>query len=152
MTLAQHPSESLERVLARIIAYCLEYESDLNFGRGLSTPDEPALWSKSMDDRILHWIDVGQPDPERLHKALKSAERASLYTYGKNADSWWHQHGSKFQKLQGLAVWQLDWKVLVDLAAAVERSIDLSFNRTGDELNLDLCGVIRDMKVISLKN
>ena len=65
-TVARHPSETEERMAARLIAYALLYHQQLAFGRGLSDVDEPALWEKSLDDRVLHWIEVGQPDAERM--------------------------------------------------------------------------------------
>ena len=65
-TVARHPSETEERLAVRILGYALWYGEQLGFGRGLSDVDEPALWEKSLDDRVLHWIEVGQPDAERL--------------------------------------------------------------------------------------
>ncbi len=65
-TIARHPSETEERMAVRLLAYALWYNENLSFGRGLSDVDEAALWEKSLDDRVLHWIEVGQPDAERL--------------------------------------------------------------------------------------
>ena len=65
-TIARHPSETEERMTVRLLAYALWYNEQLSFGRGLSDVDEPALWEKSLDDRVLHWIEVGQPDADRL--------------------------------------------------------------------------------------
>jgi len=33
----------------------------LEFGRGLSTDDEPDLWRKSLTGEIEQWIELGQP-------------------------------------------------------------------------------------------
>ena len=57
-TVAKHPSETEERLCVRLIAYALWYHEQLAFGRGLSDVDEPALWEKSLDDRVLHWIEA----------------------------------------------------------------------------------------------
>ncbi len=78
-TVARHPSETEERLCVRLIAYALWYHEQLAFGRGLSDVDEPALWEKSLDDRVLHWIEVGQPDAERITGA-----RAAL-----SVSAWW---------------------------------------------------------------
>ena len=43
LRVAQHPSESLARVVIRCLARCLLHEEGLEFGRGLSNVDEPAL-------------------------------------------------------------------------------------------------------------
>ena len=66
LTLARHPSETLERTLVRLLAFALCYEPDLEFGRGVSATDEPDLWSREGDGRVRRWIEVGQPDGKRL--------------------------------------------------------------------------------------
>lgn len=81
-TIARHPSETEERMAVRLLAYALWFNEQLAFGRGLSEVDEPALWEKSLDDRILHWIEVGQPDLERLTWCSRRTERTSLLAYG----------------------------------------------------------------------
>ena len=64
LTVAQHPSETLERMMVRLLAYCLNAEDGLEFTRGLSENDEPDLWQHSLDGRILKWIEVGEPAAE----------------------------------------------------------------------------------------
>ncbi|WP_263260700.1 YaeQ family protein [Pseudomonas sp. RIT-PI-S] len=81
-TIARHPSETEERMTVRLLAYALWYNENLSFGRGLSDVDEPALWEKSLDDRVLHWIEVGQPDLDRLTWCSRRTERTSLLAYG----------------------------------------------------------------------
>lgn len=81
-TVARHPSETEERLAARLLAYALWYDENLTFGRGLSDVDEPALWEKSLDGRVLHWIEVGQPDAERLTWCSRRAGKVSLLAYG----------------------------------------------------------------------
>ncbi len=78
---ACHPSETLAFMTARVLAFCLEHEEGLAFGGGISTTDEPALWVKHPDGRVAHWIDVGAPSADRLHRASKLAERVSVYTH-----------------------------------------------------------------------
>ena len=56
LTVAQHPSETAERMMARVLAYCLNASQDLEFARGLSASDEPDIWQRSLDGRILKWI------------------------------------------------------------------------------------------------
>ena len=44
LTLARHPSETDARMMVRLLAFTLFADEGLNFGRGLSTQDEPDLW------------------------------------------------------------------------------------------------------------
>src|ERR1700761_376378 len=80
LRLALHPSESAEHLWLRTLAYCLEYEDGLEFSRGVSAGDEPALWSHDPGGPLRKWIEVGAPDAARLHKAAKAAERVAVYT------------------------------------------------------------------------
>ena len=68
-TVARHPSETEIRLASRILAYALFYHPQLAFGRGLSDSDEAALWQIDLTGALEHWIDVGQPDAERIIKA-----------------------------------------------------------------------------------
>jgi len=51
LTLAQHPSESVERMMARVIAFCMNATEALTMTRGLSTVEEPDIWEKTLDGR-----------------------------------------------------------------------------------------------------
>ena len=78
--LAQHPSENTNRVAVRVLARALAHEEGLEFGRGLSNVEEPALWSKDARGHIKLWIDVGGPSTQRLHRASKQADRVCVFT------------------------------------------------------------------------
>ena len=43
LRVAQHASETVEYMLTRVFAYCLQYAEGLAFSRGVSDVDEPAL-------------------------------------------------------------------------------------------------------------
>ncbi len=81
LRVAQHPSEDVPFLLTRVLARVLEHEEGLDFGKGLSEADEPALWNRTGDGRVLLWIDVGAPAPDRLHRANKLAERVVVYCH-----------------------------------------------------------------------
>lgn len=80
--LAQHPSESLEFLLTRCLAYCLSVEPGLAFSAGgLSDPDTPCLSSDDPRGGKSLWIEIGNPSARRLHKAAKASKRVKVYTY-----------------------------------------------------------------------
>ena len=62
LTVAQHPSENDLRMMVRLLAFTLFADARLEFGRGLSTDDEPDLWQKDLTGAIELWISVGQLD------------------------------------------------------------------------------------------
>lgn len=128
LTLARHPSETDERMMVRLLAFALEADERLEFGGGLSTDDEPALWRRSLDGRIERWIDVGLPDPKRLKQALGRAESVRVLAYGETRiEPWWAKHAAAFRALgDGLEVLALDDAPCEALAALAERSMRLS--------------------------
>lgn len=69
---ARHPSETARFLLSRVIAYCLRYEEGIEFGRGVSSADEPAVWVRDLTGEVRVWIDVGRPSVDRLHRASKT--------------------------------------------------------------------------------
>lgn len=124
-TVARHPSETEERLAVRLIAYVLWYGEQLAFGRGLSDVDEPALWEKSLDDRVLHWIEVGQPDAERITWCSRRAERFSLVAYG-NLRVWQSKVLDSVRQLRNVNVVAVEPGALASLAENLPRSISWS--------------------------
>ena len=85
LTLAQHPSETDERLMVRLLAFALYADETLEFGRGLSSDDEPDLWRKSLTGEIELWIDLGQPDESRIRKACGRAREVVVINYSGRA-------------------------------------------------------------------
>jgi uncharacterized protein YaeQ len=129
LTLARHPSETLERMMARVVAFCLNAEEGLEFTRGLSETGEPDLWSHTLDGQNLLWIDVGEPSVERLRKAAGQAERVKVYSFNSKSDVWWQQHEKALNRLP-VAVYQFPFDAVHELARLVERTMQMSVTIT----------------------
>ncbi len=90
LTIAQHPSETDERMMVRLLAFALHADDALEFGRGLSTEDEPDLWQRDLTGAIERWIDVGLPDEREVRKACGRAREVRVMAYGGRAvELWW---------------------------------------------------------------
>lgn len=125
LTVAQHPSETLERMMVRVLAYCINADERLEFGKGLSTADEPDLWLRSLDDRIKLWIDVGEPAVDRIKKATRISEHVNIYSFNSKSSVWWSQEGDKLSALK-VAVFQVSWDSVQRLASMVTRTMDFT--------------------------
>ena len=126
LTLAQHPSETDERMMVRLLAYVLNEQEGLEFGRGLSNDEEPAIWLKSYSDEILLWIDVGLPDKERVRKSSHKAKQVIIYVYGtNNATVWWEQNAKAIAKFDNVKVIQLAPEATAAMAAMLRRTMQL---------------------------
>lgn len=126
LTLARHPSETDERMMVRLLAFLMFADPRLEFGRGLSTEDEPALWLKSYSGEIERWIEVGLPDERTLRKAAGRAAEVIVLVYGgKAADIWWGKEGRGLARLANLRVLALDVEQSCALAALAARNMQL---------------------------
>lgn len=137
LTLAKHPSETVERMAARLLAYCLNAGRGLEFTRGLSSTEEPDIWMHSDSGEIEHWIEVGQPEHLRLRKACGRAKQVSLYIFGKSSDTWWKLNSEEIIALPHLRAWQFHWADIVAIAAMLDRSMQLSVSIVGGILYID---------------
>ncbi len=125
LTLAQHPSETLERMMTRVLAFCMNAQEDLSLTKGLSSVEEPDIWARTLDDRISLWIDIGEPAFDRLKKASRLASNVKVYSFNSKSDHWWAKEQEKFKNLK-ISVFQFDSKSIIALAELVKRSMKLS--------------------------
>lgn len=125
LTLAQHPSENAERLMARIIAYCLHAKAELTFTKGLCAVDEPDIWHKTLDDQISLWIDVGEPSFDRIKKSCRLAKQVVVYSFNSKSDVWWTQSANKMRTTTA-DFYQFDDKDIANLAGLIERSMQWS--------------------------
>lgn len=139
-TVARHPSETGERMVARLLAYALFYEPELAFTKGVSAGDEPDLWSRGADGRIRLWIEVGLPDAERLVKASRHAERTVLIAAGKSLPSWEQQQLPKLLNVANLTVISFEQAFITGLTATLERAINWTVTMTEGSLYVTVAG------------
>lgn len=137
LTVAQHPSETDERMMIRLLAFALNASDTLEMTKGLSTDDEPELWQKSLTDEIELWIDLGLPDEDRLRKACNRSQQVILYTYGgRGVPVWWEKHQHKLERFDNLAVFDLPAEATASLAALAERSMSLQISIQDGEVTI----------------
>lgn len=126
LTLARHPSETDERMMVRLLAFALYADERLEFGKGLSTTDEPALWLKELHGDVRLWIEVGLPDERTLRKASGRAAEVIVFAYGGRAvDVWWAKEGAAITRLPNVRVLAIASEESEALAALAERSMTI---------------------------
>jgi uncharacterized protein YaeQ len=121
LRLAQHPSETLDFLLTRLLAYLLEWEDGLEFGPGLCVSEAPALSRVEPGGRTRLWIDVGNPSPERIHKASKASDRVLIYTYKDPTLLRRSVEGQRVHRAADIEVVALERAFLDALAARLQR-------------------------------
>ena len=137
LTLAQHPSETDQRLMVRLIAFALFASDRLEFGRGLSNEEEPDLWRRDYTGEIEQWIDLGQPDESRIRKACGRSRQVIVVNYaGRAADLWWDKNSAGLARLGNLTVIDIDEAAVDALAAMIERSMRFNAIIQDGELQL----------------
>lgn len=126
LTLAQHPSETEERLMVRLLAFALNAGERLAFGKGISTDDEPDLWSRDLTGVIDLWIEVGQPDEQRIRKACGRSGEVRVYCFsGRSAEIWWKKNAAALERCANLRVFEIPSECSQQLAALASRNMQL---------------------------
>lgn len=126
LRLARHPSESEEYLVARLLAYLLEFTEGIGFSRGVSSPDEPAIAVRDLTGAIGAWIDIGAPDAARLHRASKAAGRVAVYTHKDPTQFLKGLAGEKIHRAAALELYAIDRALIGALVARLERRVAFS--------------------------
>lgn len=138
LRVARHPSESEEYLLARILAYALEFAEGIEFSRGISDPDEPTIAVRDLTGGIRAWIEIGTPDAARLHKASKASPRVAVYIHKDPGQFLDRLSRERIHRVEALELWSVDRDLLAQLAARLERRMAFSLSVTDRELYLSI--------------
>ena len=135
MTMAQHPSETEQRLILRTIAFTLFAREGLQFTKGLSEDSQPDLWQKNLIDDVELWIDLGQPDEKRIRKACHKAKQVIILSYGDNAASmWWKNIERKAKAFANLSVYHINTDQYQSLSQLMQRHLVLNASIQDAEL------------------
>jgi uncharacterized protein YaeQ len=148
LCVARHPSETLEYMLMRVFAYCLEYGEGMTLTEGVSAGDEPAVLGRDLTGRITAWIEVGMPDPERLHRGNKLAGRAAVYTHRDVGRLLSQLSNTHIHRIADIPVYEFERTFVDEIAALLEKRSRLAITITERELYFEIAGRTLTMTII----
>ena len=140
LRVARHPSEDEPYLLTRVLAFALEHKEGLAFSKGLSEADEPALWVKRDDGRIVEWIEVGAPAADRLHRAAKLAERVVVWCHRRWDMLQQRCAKERVHRAEEIVLVKVPTDLLTALAEHLDRNNRWSISRHEGRLTV-VCGV-----------
>jgi uncharacterized protein YaeQ len=140
LKVAQHPSETDEYLLTRVLAYCLEFAEGITFSRGLADPDEPTIAVRDLTGALKGWIEIGSPDAARLHKASKASPRVAVYTHKDPRLLRQALGGERIHRVEALELYAVDRELLAELAARLDRRVKLSISMSEGQLYVTMNG------------
>jgi uncharacterized protein YaeQ len=140
LRLARHPSETLDYMATRLLAYCLEYTEGIVFTEGVSSTDEPAILVRDLTGRVTAWIEIGLPSWERLHRGHKLAGRAAVYTHRGITQVLTELNGHGIHRAADIPVVELDRGFVSELSESLDRRSTMSLSVTEGTLYVDVDG------------
>ena len=152
LRVARHQSETAEHLLTRVLAYCLEYTEGIALSNGLSEPDEPSIAVRDLTGVLKVWIDVGAPEPPRLHRASKAAPRVAVYTHKDAVQLAARLGAERIHRMDALELYAMDFEWLSSLAQRLQRRTAFTLTVSEQHLYLSLgeetlSGVIKRVPV-----
>jgi uncharacterized protein YaeQ len=138
LRLARHPSETLDYMATRLLAYCLEYTEGIALTDGVSSGDDPAIVVRDLTGRLTAWIEIGLPSAERLHRGHKLAGRAAVYTHRGITQVLGELNGHGIHRAGDIPVIELDRTFVTALAESLDRRSALSLSITEGQLYVDV--------------
>ena len=107
LVLALHPSETEERMMLRVLAFALNADNELMFGKGISS-EEPDLWRHDLTGQVEQWIEIGQPDEQMLRRAAGRAREVIVYQPAtRGAAVWWEKNAAALLRIRNLKLFQV---------------------------------------------
>lgn len=138
LRVAKHPSESEPYLIARVLAYALEYTEGITFSRGVSDSDEPAILVRDATGAIQSWIEIGTPDADRLHKASKAARRVAVYVHKDPSQFLSQLAGARIHRADDLELYAFDRAFIDTMVARLDRRMAFSLSISERDLYLSI--------------
>ncbi|HLA70231.1 MAG TPA: YaeQ family protein, partial [Steroidobacteraceae bacterium] len=99
-------------------------------------PDQPAISVCDLTGALQVWVDIGLPEPERLHRASKAAPRVAVYTHKDPAQWVVKLADAKIHRAEKLEVFAFDRTWLAQFVARLERRMEFSLARSEGDIYL----------------
>src|SRR3954466_14048066 len=127
---AQQPSETDDHLIARALAFALEYTEGIGFSGGISEADQPAIFVKDLTGSVKSWIDIGLPDAARLHKASKASPRVAVYTHKDPRTLLKALEGQRIHRSEQLELYAIDRDLIAAMVEKLDRRMRFDLSKT----------------------
>jgi uncharacterized protein YaeQ len=144
LKVARHPSETMERVWLRVLAYAWKWREGISFGPGLCEPDAPDLLAVAPDGRATLVVRVGRPEPARVERDVNQnagAEVAVLFDGSRRLTAFRDEARERgLERAAAADLAAVDGSILAELAAIDRRRIEVVVTLVADHLYLEVDG------------
>ncbi len=144
LKVARHPSETMERVWLRVLAYAWKWREGVSLGPGLCEPDVPDLLVVAPGGRASLVVRVGRPDPARVERdvtANSGAEVAVLFDGPRRLASFVAEaREAGFTRAGAADLAAVDAALLTELGRIEERRMKVVVTLVADHLYVEVNG------------
>lgn len=144
LVLSRHPSESLERVVLRVLAFCLlADEAVAPAPGGISEGDQPDLLARDPIGQMTQWIRCGNADPVMVRKAVQHNPHTAahvVFSRPDRRDAFADEVGNWTVVPRGwdrVSLWTIDRALVQALAAREDTRQRWTVTFVGDHLYVD---------------
>jgi uncharacterized protein YaeQ len=140
LKVAMHPSESMEYMLLRLLAYCLEYREGITFGKGIGQDDEAPVYAKDLTGQLTLWVEIGLPSPDKMHRASKAAPSVALYTHRDAPILWRNFEGATIHRAADIPLYVVEPRFLRVWGEKIDRRNTMDLSVTERQIFLSIGG------------
>jgi uncharacterized protein YaeQ len=144
LKVARHPSETMERVWLRVLAYAWKWRDGIALGPGLCEPDAPDLLAAGPGGRASLVVRVGRPEPARVERDVNQnagAEVAVLFEAPRRLAAFLEEARERgLARAASADLAAVDAPLLAELAAIDVRRIRVVATVVADHLYLEVNG------------
>ena len=133
-TIALNPLESIEHLVMRILALSVMPDIPLSFSKKGANKDTPDLMLKNEIDDFDFWVEVGQPDVERVKKASHKANHVVVVT--ERDSNWMQENLDPILRLSNINLIAIEHDFIEALSNSIEKSIKWSVVLEGNKLSI----------------
>jgi uncharacterized protein YaeQ len=139
---ARHPSETLERVWLRVLAYAWHWQERIEFGPGLSDPDAPDLVATDLRGEVRLWVRVGKAtDAAKIQRTADQHSRADVAVFFESPERMQTfidtAHREQLGRLGRVALAAVDPALVTALAGDDERRTRAQITIAGDHFYIE---------------
>ncbi len=142
--IARHPSETMERLWLRIVAFVWKWREGIAFGPGLCEPEAPDLLATLPDGRASLVVRVGKPEPARIERDVNQnagAEVAVLFESPRRLEAFLAEvREGRLGRAAAADLAAVDPPLVAALGARDERRIRAAVTIVADHLYVDVDG------------
>jgi uncharacterized protein YaeQ len=136
----KHPNETMEELLAHVLALTHFYRSGVELSKDRLNPDSPTAFRMDLTGGLLDWMYVGAPEGKLLKRCLRISPRPRLAVYFINQEQVTRfcreLRGSTENWVEHVEFWLLPEALLTELAPQIRSRVQWGLTYADEQIYL----------------